>query len=183
MPRENAINKLMKMGKIENGKLYTFSIYNRDEDISGIVIDSKKEWILIKQNPVDFLLDGLKLIRRKYIERSSRGKEEKFIQAVLNAKGFQCEFENTLPLDDAKELFKHLLNKEQTIQFDLDDDSVCYVGKIVEINDNTFTIQCLGTRGHWMERRDYEIESIRTIELETDYLLSLIAFNKTLKNP
>ena len=70
------------------------------------------------------------------------------------------------------------MSQEIIIQFDLHDDRVSYIGRIVKIYSKTVRVQHIDPKGKWVEKSSYPIERIRTIQFNNDYINSLIAYNK-----
>jgi hypothetical protein len=163
--------------EIVNGLMYNFSLKGRKEKIQGIVIDTGIEWIKLKYNPVDFIIDGYKIIRKKYINSFYREKDILFVEAVLKAKKITFSEENQIPLDSIESIFKYLYENQIIFQFDLNDPNVCFIGRISSLKNKSFVIKNLDTSGQWMEERSYRYDTIRTIEIKNDYLNSLIAYN------
>ncbi|MCD7972580.1 MAG: hypothetical protein LUG18_07910 [Candidatus Azobacteroides sp.] len=57
----------MKTNEIIKGQFYSFKIRGRKEKEKGILIEEGKEWILIKSLFTDYVIDGFKIINKKYV--------------------------------------------------------------------------------------------------------------------
>jgi hypothetical protein len=78
---------------------------------SGYLIDFNEEWILIKHNPWDYLVDGYVLLRNKYVTEFKRGNEERFKEKVLNLKGQKPKGKEKIPLQDTGTILNYLSDK------------------------------------------------------------------------
>ena len=70
------------------GQLISISFKDRRTSISGFAIDYNDEWTLLKQNPVDYIIDGYIILRHKNIEGFSRTKAELLKERILKLKIF-----------------------------------------------------------------------------------------------
>ena len=164
---------------LKKNSVFAFKIKGRKIPVTGIVMDFGKEWILIRYVPVDYVLDGYCFIRRKYIKDFERGSVELFKESVFKAKRVEFDNDHVFPLDTLIDSLKIFHDKSVLIQFDLSDERVAYIGKIIELSDKSFTIKNLSTRGVWLDKQEYKIDAVRTIQVENDYLISLSAYAKS----
>lgn len=145
--------------------LYTILLKRRTETRCGILLSFGREWLLLRHNTVDYVLDGYILIRRKYIKDIIRGEHEIFRESVIRLKLTAEEFDKTYPeFDEILDALHYLLQHETVIQFDFHDDSVCYIGKIKNVYAKTVRIVNLDPKGNWEDEESTQIEKIRTIE-------------------
>lgn len=167
------------MEKMKN-KIYSISIHHWEKPIQGIVIDSSKDWILLR-NLYDYRIDGLSLVNRKHIDRIERTEREEFAEKVLIANyRFSNEVNDVIPLE-TKTLFEYLECNNIVFQISFEDDSYTYIGKVENVSSLKFSFKKIGSRGIWLaEEQQIEIESIYTIEFNTDYINSLLTYSKTL---
>lgn len=157
-------------------KLVRIKLRGRSEKLCGILKVAGKEWLLLEYNPVDFVLDGMVLINKKYLLKVERTKDEVFIDEVLKAKGAEVPFNgNDLNLDNTLDLFANLENK-QAIQIELGDESVVYIGKITKKNNKSFRMKRLTPSGNWLDEVSYNYNSIRIIQIGGDYVDSLLTY-------
>ena len=170
----------MTMELIKNN-LYAIRLKGRKEILRGIFLGSGVEWILLKYNPVDYVLDGYLLIRKKYIKNIIREEKEKFKETVIRLKCNDTDFDITSPkLDEIIDTLYYLMQHETVIQLEFHDESVCYIGKIRKIFNKTMRMLDLDTKGNWENECSYQIEQIRTIQFDNDYTNSLDTYNKWL---
>jgi hypothetical protein len=167
--------------KPETNKVFTFKLRGRQELITGIVLDVGEEWIMLRYIPVDYVIDGHILIRKKYINSFWREKEETFIESVLKAKNSSFDVNDKFPLADIISPFHKLQNLSKVIQFDLGNENLCYIGIISKLLSKSIVVKNLSSKGLWQEESNYKIDSIRTIQFDCDYIISLLAYNKSVK--
>lgn len=59
-------------------KVETYKIAGWKEKETGLLISENEDWILVKHIPVDYVIDGFKLYRKKAVKkRKSKTKEGK----------------------------------------------------------------------------------------------------------
>jgi hypothetical protein len=167
--------------ELNKNNLYLIQLKGRKDVLSGILISFGLEWVLLKYNPVDYVLDGYLLIRRKFIRDIIRGENEIFNESVIHQKWTVAKFDKTHPkLDEITDVLYFLLQYETVIQFDFYDDSICYIGEIKKLYFKTIRIRGLDPKGNWEDESSFQIERIRTIQFDNDYINSLVAYNKWL---
>ena len=81
----NDINELI-MNLITN-QIYSFFLNRRKEIITGITMYIGNKWVLLRYIPVDYVIDGYVLIKRKHIKDINRKEREIFKENVLRIKG------------------------------------------------------------------------------------------------
>ena len=159
---------------------YTIYLNRRKSILQGIIICTGTEWILLKYIPVDYVIDGYLLIRTKYIKKIERGENEMFHESVIRLKLTDKRDEELhLNLNQVTDVLYDLMQNHITIQFDLYDDSVSYIGKIKKINTRSIRIENINPEGKWEEENLYLLDCIRTIQFDNDYINSLTAYNKS----
>lgn len=167
--------------KIEEGKLYSFKIKDRKQEEKGIVIREGEDWILLIHLFTDYILDGYILINRQYIKSINRTKDDVFIESVLKANN-RIEISNlSIPLSKSEPL-DWLQGRQCVFQIDNKEELKCWIGKIVDKTEKSIFLAPLTSKGQWDDNRYYTFrkEYIRMISFETDYINSLLVYNKIL---
>ena len=67
-------------------KLVELKIRRFKELITGILLDSGKQWALIRLNVVDYVLDGFQFTNKKYIVYENDIKECTMLHRILSLK-------------------------------------------------------------------------------------------------
>ncbi|RZJ98814.1 MAG: hypothetical protein EOO46_24010, partial [Flavobacterium sp.] len=86
-------------------KLITIEFSDRKTLETGFLIDFSRDWILLKSNPIDFVIDGFTIIRNKNIEAIYREEAEKFKEEVLRLKNLVPNENDKIPLKDIQTIF------------------------------------------------------------------------------
>jgi hypothetical protein len=176
-----SIEKMIDISEHAN-KLVQVKLRGRGERLRGILKDTGREWLFLEYNPVDFVLDGIVLINRKYLLKVERTKNEALIEEVLKAKGIHEHYkDNNLNLDNTVDLFTGL-ESNNAIQIELGNESIVYIGRITKINDKSFRMKRLTPNGNWLDEISYNYRSIRIIQVEGDYVASLLAYGNSKNN-
>jgi len=155
------------------GQLITINFKDRPTPISGFVIDYNDEWTLLKQNPVDYIIDGYVIVRHKNIEGFSRTKKELFKERILKLKNLNPKGQNEIPLADLNTILAYLTMKFGVFQFEQKSEKSCWLGSLVSFDTKDFIIKPLLPNGKWDKNTLFFIKDLRTIEFDTDYINSL----------
>lgn len=155
------------------GKLVSIKFTDRKAPVYGFVLDYTDDWTLMHHNVVDYVLDGYIILAHKKLEGSRHGSEEKFREKVIKLKGYKPELEKRVPLSDLQAIIKALSKKYDVFQFSTKEESECYLGRLISIDDKKLVIDFLDAKGRFTGKRSFKLKDIRTIEFDTDYINSL----------
>ncbi|SET10404.1 hypothetical protein [Hymenobacter actinosclerus] len=142
-------------------------------ELQGIVLASGAKWELLRSIPVDYVVDGLVFVNQKYLLKKTRGEDEEFAEKILRLKMVSFENRQQFDLDSTPNLFTQLQQQEKLVQLTLHDDSVNFIGQIVQVNRQSFRCRLLGVKAEWLQEVNIKYAEVRTIGLATDYVLSL----------
>ena len=161
-------------------ELYLFVIKSWNDPIYGIIENISEEWVLVKRIISDYLFDGYTLIRRKYIKDVIRNSDVIFKEDVLIAKGYiDGEKVQSISIDNAFSPLEWFKESQTTFMLSPKDESICFLGQIEKILSNSFYLKALNSKGQWDKKPYiYRLNNIRTIDYETDYINSLLAYNR-----
>ncbi len=166
-------NKKTMVKKKNIGQFISIKFTDRKEPIGGFVIDYNDDWTLMKYNVVDFVIDGYIIFKHKNIEGFRRDKEEKFLEKIITLKGQQSNETEKIPITDLKTILTYLTEKFGLFQFETKSQKICYLGKLVSIDDKLVTVKSLDSEGKWGENISFKVADIRAIEFDNDYINSL----------
>lgn len=155
------------------GQLLSIRFTDRKEVISGIVIDYNDDWMLMKNNRVDYVIDGFVIIRQKNIKEFVRDAEVKWHEKVIKLKGISSDETEIIPLHDLKTILEYLNANAGLFLIFTKSESACYVGRFNSLDSRELTIDSFDTKGKWDGQMSFRPGDIRVIEFDTDYLLSL----------
>lgn len=154
-------------------KLISIEFSDRKNIISGFLLDYSEDWILLKTNPADYIIDGYTIVRNKNIDEIYQDEEEEFAEAVISLKGITPTYEEKIPLDNVQEIFRYLNSKYEMFAFAQKSKKAIYPGRLINIDDKKIRIEWIDTRAAWVGERKFKVNKIRTIEFDNDYLNSL----------
>jgi hypothetical protein len=162
------------------GKFVTFKYRNRKNYISGFLIDLNDDWTLIKYNPVDYLIDGYMLLKTNYIIKYKRDDDDKFKENVLYAKGMEPTDADKFSLTNIYETLKLVSDKFGAFDIEKKDENACYIGKLIKFDKKKIIMQMIDPDAEWSDTGKFSLKKIRTIQFDTDYINSLLLYNKKL---
>ncbi len=166
---------------LENGKLYSFKIMDRKEEEKGIVITDGEDWVLLEHIFTDYIVDGYILLNKRYIKAINRDEDIIFIENVLKANGKINISKNLAPPLSIKLLFEWLFDNQIVFQIDNKDESMCWIGKIEDSTDKSIFLTNFTPKGIWKTSYyTFRKINIRIISFDTDYINSLLNYNKVL---
>ena len=154
-------------------QLITIQFEDKKENFSGFLIDWTEDWILLKNNPVDFIIDGYTILKNKNVKAIIQDKDHEFTERVIKLKGLKTSAEEIIPLQDLSSIIHFLASKYTIFQIATKSDKAVYLGKLIELNEEELVIDFLGTEGQFDGEMSFKPKKIRVIEFDTDYINSL----------
>jgi hypothetical protein len=164
------------------GKYITIKYRNRKEYISGFVIDSNEKWTLLKYNPVDYVIDGFMLIKSSNIKKYKRDKDDKFREKVLMEKGLGIKKNDKIPIENIHDTIEQINKKYGAIHVEFKQEGICHIGKLVKVKDKAITIREISPTAKWDTKEKYKLKDIQSFEFNTDYINSLLLYNRRNKD-
>ncbi|MBY0536626.1 MAG: hypothetical protein K2P88_12320 [Chitinophagaceae bacterium] len=155
------------------GKLITVEYTDRPTPIRGFLIDFSENWILLKFNVHDYVMDGYIILRIKNIKEYRRGDKELFAEKAIKLKKQHISNLVDFPLSDLGSILSYLTKNYGIFQFELKSEKACYLGKLHSISSAKLTIDYINPKAIWTRQMDFRPNDIRTIEFETDYVNTL----------
>lgn len=141
------------------------------QPFAGVMLRQGAVRVLVQSIPVDYILDGYRLLLGHQL-RASSGESEQQVTLILHLKGVLPLAVPPYPLDSDYELFNGLREARELIAIYLRDDS-CLVGRVHRVGGTSFHLHLLNTRGQWLAVHPFRFERIKIVESGTDYLHSL----------
>lgn len=154
-------------------QLISIEFEDKKEIFKGFLIDWTEDWILLKNNPFDFIIDGYTILKNKNIKSIIQDKDHEFTEKVIKLKGLKTSAEEIIPLKDVSSIIHFLADKYEIFQIAKKSDKAVYLGKLLEINPKELLIDFLGTEGKFEGEMNFKLSKIRAIEFDTDYINSL----------
>jgi hypothetical protein len=141
------------------------------QPFAGVTLRQGAVRVLVQSIPVDYVLDGYRLLLGHRLTASSSESEQQ-VALVLRLKGVLPLAVPPYPVDSDYELFNVLREAQELIAIYLSDDS-CLVGRVHQVSSASFHLHLLNSKGQWLEVHPFRFERIKIVESGTDYLHSL----------
>lgn len=154
-------------------QLISIEFRDKKEIFTGFLIDYSDDWILLRNNPVDFIVDGFVLLKNKNVKSIDRNEEHDFTEKVIRLKGVKTNAEDIIPIKDLTSIISYLDKRYGVFQISKKSSKSAYLGKLIELNKEELTINFLDIRGEFGGELSFNPEKIRVIEFDTDYINSL----------
>jgi hypothetical protein len=154
-------------------QLISIEFDDKKEIFSGFLIDWTEDWILLKNNPFDFIIDGYTILKNENVKSIIQDKDHEFTERVIKLKGLKTSAEEIIPLKDLSSIINFLADKYEIFQVAKKSDKAVYLGKLIELNEEELVIDFLGTEGKFEGEMSFKQNKIRVIEFDTDYINSL----------
>jgi hypothetical protein len=154
-------------------QLISIEFDDKKEIFSGFLIDWTEDWILLKNNPFDFIIDGYTILKNVNVKAIIQDKDHEFTERVIKLKGLKTSAEEIIPLKDLSSIINFLADKYDIFQIAKKSDKAVYLGRLMELNDDELVIDFLGTEGEFEGEMSFKQNKIRVIEFDTDYINSL----------
>lgn len=154
-------------------QLISIEFEDKKEIFNGFLIDWTEDWILLKNNPVDFIIDGYTILKNKNVKAIIQDKDHEFTERVIKLKGLKTSAEEIIPLKDLSSIVHFLATKYGIFQLATKSDKAVYLGRLIELNEEELLIDFLGTEGEFEGEMSFKPNKIRVIEFDTDYINSL----------
>ncbi|OUL64185.1 hypothetical protein [Flavobacterium sp. AJR] len=154
-------------------QLISIEFEDRKEIFTGFLIDYTDDWILLKNNPVDFIIDGYVILKNKNIQSITRDSDNVFTESVIRLKGLKTNSDEIIPLRDLSSILTFITNKYEIFQIAKKSEKAVYLGKLIKLDEEELVIDFLETRGKFGGELSFNPNKIRVIEFDTDYINSL----------
>lgn len=155
------------------GQLISIEFDDLKEIFSGFLIDYSEEWILLRKNPVDFVLDGYILLKHKKAKTIHRDEDHEFTEKIIRLKGEKTTTDTIIPIQNLATIVSFLDENYSVFQFSKKSTRIAYLGKLISLSKDELIIDFLDTRGEYVGDLRVKPEKIRSIEFDTDYIKAI----------
>lgn len=171
------------MAKKYVGKMISVKMASWKDALYGYVVDYNDDWMLLKQNSHDYVMDGYAIISVKHIKGFRRDIDEKFREKIINLKKQGPTGKEKIPLDDLATILNFLTKKFGVFEFYTKSEDVCYLGAAKSVGPRELELDYLDPAAKWAGIRKFKTADIRKIEFQTDYInsLKLVAKKKSIR--
>lgn len=149
--------------------------------LTGVKLIDNESWIVLNDNPGDYILDGYRFVNKKFIKQEKKLLPNNIKDKILILK-FQYDMVKqleTIPTNSYKSLFSYLKEKSVLVEISLDKDECILVGKIVNVFEKSFEIEKISTKATILGIENLKFSIVRSVGLKTDYLNSLELYLNT----
>ncbi|NBL63905.1 hypothetical protein GV828_01685 [Flavobacterium sp. NST-5] len=154
-------------------QLISIEFEDKKEIFTGFLIDFTEDWILLRNNPIDFIVDGYTILRNKNLKSIIQDDDHEFTERVIKLKKLNTSTEETIPLLDFKTIITFIARKYSIFQIAKRSDKTVYLGKLTNIDLKDFTIEFLSPDAIFDGEMTIKTSKVRVIEFDTDYINSL----------
>lgn len=154
-------------------QLISIEFEDKKDIFTGFLIDWTEDWILIKNNPVDFIIDGYTILRNKNVKSIIQDEDHDFSERVIKLKGYKTSADDIVPLKDLTSIMLFLQEKYQIFQVATKSNKTVYLGQLISIDEEEIVLEFLGIDGKFDGEINFKNSKIRVIEFDTDYINSL----------
>nr|WP_315026323.1 hypothetical protein [uncultured Chryseobacterium sp.] len=144
------------------------------EPQKGILINYSKDWFLIKSNPVDFILDGYSAIKNDKVKNIIKNNDTEFVEKAMKLKGLSVDKKiYKLPLTNFDSIVENIHKNFGIFSLAKKRDDAIYPGKLKKLTSKKIILTWIDLNANWAKSREFTKDKIRTIDFDTDYLVSL----------
>lgn len=169
------------MHKNQIGKYYSFKLkyVGKTHIFYGYLLDCNKDWVLLKHNSIDYIMDGYIILKDKYITHYKRDSTDRFAEKLLDNKGFKPKKSEKIPITDIATILTYLTKNNKVFSFELKECGSVWVGKVRKIDGDDLYLDSLTPTAKWRKSsQPFNLKDIRVIEFDTDYINSLMLIAK-----
>ncbi|MDE5527345.1 hypothetical protein [Elizabethkingia meningoseptica] len=144
------------------------------EPQKGILINYSKDWFLIKYNPVDFILDGYTAIKNYKVKNIKINDDTEFVEKAMKLKGISVDKKvQKLSLQNFDSIVENINKNFGIFSLAKKKDYAIYPGKLKKLTDKKIILTWIDLNANWKKNREFTKDKVRTIEFDSDYLVSL----------
>ena len=161
------------------GLLVSLKLKGREKPICGLVASFNENWMLLKNNTVDYVIDGFVIVRADVVKSLKRGKKQEFVDRVIRSKGVSVEAGDAIPLGELEDILTYLTTRFGVFSIENRSGTACNLCRFKERKESSFTFDTMNPKGEWDGQLTLDYDKIKVVEFESDYIKSLKAFSLT----
>ncbi len=165
----------MKKLKVEK---YKIKGWKKQE--TGLLVAENEDWVLMKFISGDYLIDGYKLYKKKFIKKRKSGAEEQKKAKVLKLKKVKADKPSKFDFRDTVGMLEWVEKKYGLFEFQEDIETEVFYGKINRLKGDKMIIDFVDGDGKieanfaWK----FPLKKIRSITFDSDYFRSVVLMMK-----
>lgn len=146
------------------------------DPLKGLLVDSGKQWTLLRHNPGDYVVDGFICVNKRHFLRYETGLDDAMADTIFFLKGESHNDYVSPDLRSYSSLFEHLAKQDGLIQVTFDRESSCLIGRIERVHEKSFRMRLVSVRGKLLESHSFRYDTVRIVAFGNDYVKSLNLF-------
>ena len=154
-------------------KHISFGIKPRKTIVHGLVLGYSDTWTLAINNVVDYVCDGFLLLYNPSVKKHKHDTENKWTEKIILLKTKRSKTPK-INLADTRSVFNSLKSLNKIISISNKKGDIVWIGKIIEVLDDSITIKTLTTKAKWAEKKTVLYTDMTVIDFDTDYIKSLL---------
>lgn len=156
-------------------KVETYTIRGWKEKETGLLVSENEDWILVKHIPADYVVDGYRLYRKKFIKKRKTKNQEKLITRVLELKKTSISKPENFVFGSVTEILEWSEKTYGLFEFQDNKESELFYGKINHLENDILVIDMIKSNGKIEKEYDFDfmLSKIRAITFESDYFESI----------
>ena len=166
MQEENDINK----------QIIKVKINRYPNTISGVYLYENEKFVVMLNNPIDYVIDGVYFINKNYIKNIETD-QDIISNKILLHKASLYNTDN-MNFSNFKKILQYLLNKQQLIEFYLDKQSCTLIGRIISVDNEVIKVNLVDTQSSFLKKEKIGCNKIRVLAINTDYVDALEWYSK-----
>ena len=168
MQEENDINK----------RIIKVKINRYPNTISGVYLYENEEFVVMLNNPIDYVIDGVYFINKNYIKNIEIDQDQDIISNKILLHKASLYNTDNMNFSNLKKILQHLLNKQQLIEFYLDKQSCTLIGRIISVDNEVIKVNLVDTQSSFLKKEKISYNKIRVLAINTDYVDALEWYSK-----
>ncbi|MBT1688394.1 hypothetical protein [Dawidia soli] len=149
--------------------------------LDGLLVSTGRTWVLFRDNPYDYLLDGFVFVRKKFLLREVESEAVAFKREIFDLKGEFMDNYLDLNLDADRELFTYFQKTGGLVSVGRHVEHSILVGWVEEVYERSFRLRLVDRRGNILGTRSLSYDVIRSVGFGNDYLKSLMLMMRSPK--
>jgi hypothetical protein len=146
-----------------------------EADKAGLWLAENDEWLLLRNTPNDYLVDGYLLLAKAHIVARGIDQKRRQIARVLKLKGVTTQIPEDFTFASIVEMLRWIEQRYKVFQI-ADEEETCFCGQFRDHDEAHYRINSLSPRAEL--DLDYDMwfgfDELVTVEFDTDYLNSLV---------
>jgi len=156
-------------------ELLNIKISRYKDLISAVKLFENENILITLLNPVDYVLDGLCFINKKYVKHIDHEKDDELKSKIFTHKirsfNINSHYKSFETIKDITTYF--LENSSKLIELGLESSDYSIIGNIQKNNEKFFIVNMLSVKGKYLNEEKVEYDKVRLLTIDSDYLSSL----------